>query len=154
MRQAMPSAEMLIELFRQSRRKITPQRRAIVDVLAQGMSHPTAEEIYQRAAITIPDMSRATVYNTLHELVQLGGLIETYESGEGCMRYDANLGPHHHLFCVRCHTLTDIHHDFADVALPAEKAAGYQVARHQITFYGLCPTCQNRESEHNTPLDT
>lgn len=144
----MPSAETMITLLRHSGRKITPQRRAIIEDLAQCITHPTAEEIYQRVAETMPDISRATVYHTLHELVALGGLTETYESGEGCMRYDANLGAHHHLFCVRCHTLVDIHHDFDDITLPLEETAGYQIDHHQITFYGLCPACQASEQEN------
>jgi len=143
----MRSSETLVELFRQSGRKITPQRRAILESLVQDATHPTAEEIYQRVAATMPDMSRATVYNTLHELAALGGLIETHGFSEGCIRYDTNLNSHHHLFCVRCHTLVDIRHDFAEIALPSEEAVGYQVLRHHITFYGLCPTCWERENE-------
>lgn len=143
MRRIMPDLEVLIELFRQSGRKITPQRRAILELLAQGSVHPTAEEIYQQVTAMMPDVSRATVYNTLHELAALGGVNEAFEFGEGFMRYDTNTQAHHHLFCIRCHTLVDINHDFAEVALPAEEAVGYQILRHRVTFYGLCPDCQS-----------
>lgn len=141
----MSSLERLIELFRQSGRKITPQRRAILELLAQECAHPTAEEIYQRIAETMPDMSRATVYNTLHELVALGGLTEAREFSDGCLRYDTNPAPHHHLYCTRCHKLVDLHHDFSDIALSAEETAGYRITHYQVTFYGLCPACQEQE---------
>lgn len=149
----MPSPEELIELFRQSGRKITPQRRAILELLAQDDHHPTAEEIYQRVAATMPDVSRATVYNTLRELVALGGLTESFEFSEGGLRYDTNAGTHHHLFCMNCHKLIDIHHDFTGLTLPLEKTAGYQITRYQVTFYGLCPDCQRREKEGHLSRD-
>lgn len=147
----MPSPEELIELFRQSGRKITPQRRAILELLAQDDHHPTAEEIYQRVAATMPDVSRATVYNTLRELVALGGLTGAYEFSDGGLRYDTNAEAHHHLFCTRCHTLVDIHHEFGGLTLPPEKRGGYAITHHQVTFYGLCPACQEIiESERAT----
>ena len=64
-------AEVLVEQFRREGRKITPQRRAIFRALIHGDSHPTAEEVYQRVLSVMPDISRATVYNTLHELVAM-----------------------------------------------------------------------------------
>ncbi len=143
----MPSSKMLIQLFRQSGRKITPQRRAILELLANEDTHPTAEEIYQRMAETMPDMSRATVYNTLHELVALGVLTEVQDLNENRLRYDTHTDIHHHLFCTRCHTLVDIHHDFQTLHLTPEEAAGYQITRHQVTFYGLCPECQKLQTD-------
>lgn len=138
----MPSLEMLIQLFRQSGRKITPQRRAILELLVEKDTHPTAEDIYQQLVETMPDVSRATVYNTLHELVALGVLVEVQDPGENRLRYDTCTEHHHHLFCTRCHALVDLHHDFESLQLTAEEAAGYQILRHQVMFYGLCPECQ------------
>ncbi|MBN2394761.1 MAG: transcriptional repressor [Anaerolineae bacterium] len=142
----MPNLEMLIDLFRESGRKITPQRRAILELLASEDTHPTAEEIYQRIAETMPDISRATVYNTLHELVALGGLNEVQDLSENRLRYDTHTDSHHHLFCTRCHALVDIHHDFEALNLTPEETAGYQILKHHVTFYGLCPECQQREN--------
>ena len=142
----MPTLEKLIELFRQNGRKITPQRRAMLELLAQDDTHPTAEEIYQQIAETMPDISRATVYNTLHELVALGGLTEVQDLSENRLRYDTHTGIHRHLFCTRCHTLIDIYHDFETLHLTPEEAAGFQILKHQVTFYGLCPECQQRKN--------
>ncbi len=141
------SLDMLIELLRQSGRKVTPQRRAILEQLVQDDTHPTAEEIYQRIAQTMPDVSRATVYNTLHELVALGVLAEVQDLGENRLRYDTHMDIHHHLFCTRCHALVDIHREFERLHLTPEEAAGYQILKHQVTFYGLCPECQKRETD-------
>ncbi|MBN2005100.1 MAG: transcriptional repressor [Anaerolineae bacterium] len=141
----MTTLEMLIELFRQGGRKITPQRRVILELLSQEGMHPTAEEVYRQIAETMPDVSRATVYNTLRELIALGGLTEAFDFGNGGLRYDTNTEAHHHLFCTRCHTLMDIQHEFAGLALPPEKRMGYVTTHYQVTFYGLCPACQKQE---------
>jgi Fe2+ or Zn2+ uptake regulation protein len=136
------SFEALVELFRQNGLRITPQRRVIFELLAQDASHPTADEVYQRVLAVMPDVSRTTVYNTLRELVALGALTEVQDLSEAGQRYDTNTDVHHHLFCMRCHALIDIHHDSEGLTLSAEETSGYQILRRQVTFYGVCPDCQ------------
>jgi Fur family transcriptional regulator, peroxide stress response regulator len=143
----MRSVEALVDLLRQRGLKITPQRRAILELLVGDTSHPTAEEIYRRLRQRMPDISRMTIYNTLHSLVSIGELVEVEgASGEG-IRYDTNAAGHDHLFCLRCHAIVDIAQDLAcpDIAPPA--ASGYQIVRRQVTFYGYCPNCWRNEAE-------
>jgi Fe2+ or Zn2+ uptake regulation protein len=138
----MRSVDALIELFRQNGLKITPQRRVIFELLAEDESHPTADTIYQRVLPVMPEVSRTTVYNTLHELVALDELTAVEGLNESGTRYDTNSTHHHHLYCVRCHALMDISQDLAGVELPPEETAGYRIVRSQVTFYGICPECQ------------
>jgi Fe2+ or Zn2+ uptake regulation protein len=138
----MQSTDTIVELFRQNGLRITPQRRAIFELLAQDGSHPTAEEIYQRVLAVMPDVSRTTVYNTIRELLTLGELVEVTELSEAGTRYDTNGNKHHHLFCLRCQTLIDIDRDFEGLDLSPEEASGYQIVRRQVTFYGYCSNCQ------------
>ena len=138
----MKSLEMLLEQLRQNGLKITPQRRVILELLVQDGSHPTADEIYQRVLLAMPEVSRTTVYNTLRELIAMGELTEVQGLSEGGLRYDTDTSAHHHLFCTRCHALIDIDHDFEGLALPPEESSGYQIVRQQVTFYGICPNCQ------------
>ena len=140
------SVEALVEQFRREGRKITPQRRAIFETLIRDDSHPTAEQIYQRVYSAMPDISRTTVYNTLHELVAVGALMEVEDLSEGGTRYDTSTGQHHHLFCLDCHTLVDIDRDFQGLELPPNETAGYRIVRRQVTFYGHCPNCREKQS--------
>lgn len=140
----MESLEALLDLLRQNGLKITPQRQFILELLHGDNSHPTADEIYRRVVASMPTVSRTTIYNTLRELVALGALTEVHDLSESGLRYDTNTGQHHHLFCTRCHALIDINRDFAGLNLTPEEAAGYQVMKHQVTFYGICPACQNQ----------
>jgi Fe2+ or Zn2+ uptake regulation protein len=139
----MESVDDLIELFHRNGLRITPQRRVIFELLAQDNSHLTAEAIYQHVLSVMPDVSRTTVYNTLNELVALGALTAVKDVSERGTRYDTNRANHHHLFCIRCQALLDVNRDFEDVALLPEEAAGYQIVKRQVTFYGICPDCQD-----------
>lgn len=139
----MESVDTLTKLFRQKGLRITPQRRLIFELLTEDGSHPTAEEVYQRVLSVMPEVSRTTVYNTLHELVALEQLAEVEELSKSGTRYDINNTHHHHLFCMRCHALVDICRDFASIELPPEEAAGYRIVKGQVTFHGICPDCQS-----------
>ena len=138
----MKSLEILLSQFRQNGLRITPQRRVILELLANDKSHPTAEEVYQRVLAVMPDVSRTTVYNTFRELSDLGELTPVHDLSEGGQRYDTNNEIHHHLYCVECHKLIDIDHDFEGLDLAPEDRAGYQILNRQVTFYGICPDCQ------------
>jgi Fur family peroxide stress response transcriptional regulator len=144
------SLETLLEQFRQNGLKITPQRRVILELLINDDSHPTAEQVYQRVLSVMPDVSRTTVYNTFRELSDLGELVPVHDLSEGGQRYDTNNENHHHLYCVRCHTLIDIDRDFEGLSLAPEETSGYRILSRQVTFYGICPDCQ---AQGGGPID-
>ena len=135
---------MLLDQIRQSGLRVTPQRRAILELLANDDSHPTAEQVYQRVLAVMPDVSRTTVYNTLGELSDLGELTPVHDVSEGGQRYDTNSEAHRHLYCVECHSLIDIDPDFEGMSLSPEEASGYRILSRQVTFHGICPDCQAR----------
>jgi Fur family peroxide stress response transcriptional regulator len=139
------SLELLLNQFRQNGLKITPQRRVILELLVNDDSHPTAEQVYQRVLTVMPDVSRTTVYNTFRELSDIGELTPVHDLSEGGQRYDTNNEIHHHLYCVECHKLIDIDQDFEGISLSPEETSGYQILSHQVTFYGICPDCQDTE---------
>ena len=136
--------EKIIDLYRRNNFKITPQRRVIFEQLVDDHSHPSADNIYQRVSMIMPDISRSTVYNTIHELVELGELAPVSEIEEGCIRYDTNLDDHHHLLCVGCGALVDIASDFVTLNVEEKHTAGYMILKNQVTIYGYCPSCQNK----------
>ena len=138
----MKSPEAIIQLFNQNGLKITPQRRLIIELLADDESHPTAEELYQLVTSRMPDVSQTTVYNTLRELVAIGELAPVENLSEAGVRFDTNTSRHHHLICIHCHNLVDIERDFPDLELTPEEAKGYQIVKNQVTFYGVCQKCQ------------
>jgi len=138
----MHATEMVLQKLHQRGLKVTSQRRVIVERLAADHAHPAADDVYRQVASSMPDVSPTTVYNTLRELVDLGELIPVEDSGQGGMRYDTNPERHHHLLCMRCRRLVDIHRKFDGLDLPPRVRAGYRIVSTQVTFYGYCPECR------------
>ena len=117
------------------------QRRAIIRVLLGNEGeHPTAEQIFTRVRSMIPDMSPAMVYNTLHELVEMGALLEL-DLGLGQRRYDINAPDHAHLVCLECGRVEDIPCRDEALTLPPEHAHGFRVVDCRVVFRGYCPAC-------------
>ncbi len=131
-----------MERFRKIGLKLTPQRLAILEYLEGNTKHPSAEEIYREVSSRFPTMSFATVYNTLDALRQRGGVLElTIDPGK--KRFDPNTEPHHHLICMKCKRIEDVHRRY-DLPVPNASRSGFEITGNHIEFYGICPACGNR----------
>jgi Fur family transcriptional regulator, stress-responsive regulator len=114
----------------------------VAEVLTGDHIHLTAESVYSRAQERLPEISLATVYNTLNELVDMGELHEI-STGDGPKRYDPNTTvPHHHLYCIVCGDLRDVHPEGTHrLVLPPGQLHGFEVLDVEIVFRGRCPAC-------------
>lgn len=127
--------------LREQGRRVTPQRRAIIQVLLESNgTHPTAERIFTRVQSSMPDMSPATVYNTLRELTEIGVLLEL-DLGLGERLYDLNTADHAHLVCLECGRVEDVKHDHELPVISLEQAREFQVVGCDLIFRGYCPAC-------------
>ncbi|MER5974587.1 transcriptional repressor [Streptomyces sp. NPDC002055] len=122
--------------------RMTSQRRVVAEVLDGDHVHLTADEVHARAARRLPEISRATVYNALGELVSLGEVAEVSTDGRA-KRYDPNAHhPHQHLVCSGCGTIRDVHPTGNPLAeLPEQERFGFTVSEVDIVYRGLCPSC-------------
>ena len=137
----MTSVNHLCTQLRAQGRRVTPQRRAIIQVLLEDDgTHPTAERICAHVQGSMPDMSRATVYNTLRELTEINVLLEL-DLGLGERRYDLNTTDHAHLVCLGCGRVVDVEFDHESPSLSPEQARGFQVVSRDVIFRGYCPAC-------------
>lgn len=120
---------------------MTAQRRVVAEVLDGEHVHLTADEVLARAADRLPEISRATVYNTLGELVSLGEVIEV--STGRAKRYDPNAHqPHQHLVCSGCGAIRDVRPAGDPLAaLPDSERFGFTVSEAEVTYRGVCPDC-------------
>jgi Fur family ferric uptake transcriptional regulator len=134
----------LVERLRDRKWRLTAQRRVVAEVLAGQHVHLTANAIYGRAQQLLPEISLATVYNTLNELVDMGEVLEI-STGDGPKRYDPNATAvqHHHLYCVGCGALRDVNPEGTDrLALPDSQHHGFELLDVDIVFRGRCPDCR------------
>jgi Fe2+ or Zn2+ uptake regulation protein len=135
----------LLERLRERGWRMTAQRRVVAEVLDGEHVHLTADEVHARAAARLPEISRATVYNTLGELVSLGEVIEVATDGRA-KRYDPNAHrPHQHLVCSLCGTIRDVRPGGDPLRdLPQAERFGFVVSDAEVTYRGLCPACATR----------
>ncbi|WP_441250333.1 Fur family transcriptional regulator [Kitasatospora sp. McL0602] len=132
----------LLERLRGRGWRLTSQRRVVAEVLDGEHVHLTADEVHARAVGRLPEISRATVYNTLGELVTLGEVLEVSTDGRA-KRYDPNAHhAHQHLICSGCGAIRDVHPQGDPIAaLPANERFGFVISGAEITYRGLCPAC-------------
>jgi Fur family transcriptional regulator, stress-responsive regulator len=133
----------LVDRLRNRGWRLTAQRRVIAEAMAGEHLHLTADEVFDRARGALPEVSRATVYNTLHELVGMGELHEMTHA-DGRKRYDPNVEErHHHLVCVDCGRMLDVLAD--DPRLPDDQRHGFELLDVEVTFRARCPDCAPAE---------
>jgi len=137
------SPDELTELFRSSGRKVTAQRQCIFRILQGEETHPSAEVIHAAAQREMETISLKTVYQTLHDLSELGE-ITALDVGTGSTRFDPNVDDphHHHLVCRECGSVRDLVVDFPQLSVPRGADLGFEVGSAEVVFRGLCPTCR------------
>ena len=135
----------LVDKLRRERISVTPQRLAVLSVLESRRDHPTAEQIYHQVRQQVPAISFNTVYKTLEVFCQKGLVFKVNPLHE-VARYDVETEHHAHLICRNCHFIVDLHDEAAlTPSLPPGAQAGFQVERHSLIFWGLCPQCQKKD---------
>jgi Fe2+ or Zn2+ uptake regulation protein len=118
---------------------MTPQRRAVLEAIAECASHPTAAEIFAQVRQTRPGIAHATVYNALHALVQQGRVLQL-SFGDGASRYDRRTDRHDHALCLDCGALVDVPAARpSKAARRAAEASGFELHGQHTQFFGRCP---------------
>ena len=86
--------------------RLTPQRLAMLQILAKSAGHPSAEQIYEQIRADYPTTSLATIYKTLNLLKNMGEVFEVTFGVES--HYDGNKPyPHPHVICTQCGQILD-----------------------------------------------
>jgi Fur family peroxide stress response transcriptional regulator len=134
--------EHLINTLRGKGYRMTPQRLALIELIAASEGHPSAAQLYARMRKRFPTTSPATVYKLLALLKEIGEVYEIDFHDDS--RYDGNRPePHPHLICTRCGKIVDGTMDLEPGWIrKMETRTGYRINRHQLTFFGVCPECR------------
>ena len=99
--------EEFVDKLREHEYRLTPQRIALLRLLAASEGHPSASHLYDQIKDQFPTTSLATVYKTLNLLKEIDEVLELGFS-DGDNRYDGNKPyPHPHLICINCHKILD-----------------------------------------------
>jgi Fur family peroxide stress response transcriptional regulator len=123
---------------------VTYQRLAVFKSLTGNPSHPTAEDLYKQVKTEHPTISLATVYKTLETLAE-NDLISKVTPLHDMARYDAENETHHHLVCIKCRKILDIHdNNLNGLSLSTQNNNGFQILDYRVQFDGICMDCQKK----------
>lgn len=130
-------------MLREHGLRVTAARLAIYRTVAETPGHPDAETIGAAARAMLGTLSTQAVYDTLNVLTA-AGLLRRIEPAGGPARFEARVADnHHHLVCRHCGAAQDV--DCAAGTPPCivpTDAAGFVIDEAEVTFWGLCPSCQ------------
>ncbi len=93
--------------------------------------------------MTLPHVDRATIYRTVDLFVDLN-IAKKVSTG---FKYRIELGDsfqehHHHLTCLRCSSVIDVHTPEIEYAIEQTAANnGFRPLRHDLEITGYCSNC-------------
>ena len=121
----------------------TPQRRAILDVLAATDGHITSAELVERCRLRDPETTGSTVHRTLDLLERLG-LVRHSHGHDGRLEYHVLPSTEHgHIICESCGATSEIGPDAVRGLVAAlEEQSGYRIDLNHLAIAGICATCR------------
>jgi Fur family transcriptional regulator, peroxide stress response regulator len=130
---------------------LTPQRLAVIQALLASENHPSADEICAAVRRRHPHVSLATVHRILEQFCEVGEARKVTLLHD-LARYDGNVGPHHHILCVRCRRVHDIEVPGVDKLLEGRTSLGqFALLRCSLEIEALCGRCQLVEKRMHAP---
>lgn len=139
-------------ILRKSGLKATDQRLTILEIFNKAKRPLSAQEIIEllprpgrNAERSV--MDQATIYRTLKSLKK-NGIIRPIDLRHNHAHYElAKLAEHHHLICLRCSKVEDVHRcgieDMQKAVLHSSKHFA-EIKQHALEFYGVCTSCAKK----------
>ncbi len=138
------------EEFLQARgKRVTRQRRAIVEHVSAHHEHFDAEQLLAelRGTTEGATVSRPTVYRTLAELVDAGLLRKMTLGGRAVYEHDYGYPQHDHLHCTACQSLIEFSSDeLARIVDAVATRHRFRAQGHRLIVTGLCSECRSGKS--------
>ena len=134
----------VIEQLKAAGHRITLARRHIAEVLEANTRPLSAQDVHALLKRRGVESNRTTVYRELTFLHERG-FLRQIQLEDGTARFElASLPHHHHLVCLRCNKIEDIHmeDDLVAVEKRIKKQCRFTVERHSLEFYGRCSSCR------------
>jgi Fur family transcriptional regulator, stress-responsive regulator len=141
----------LSDRLRDAGLRVTAPRVSVLSVLGESQDHPRVEQIIERvrgAGVSISTQATYDVCEALHR----AGLARRIEPAGGPARYESRVGDnHHHLVCRSCGLAVDVDCAVGEAGcLEPADPQGFRLDEAEVTFWGLCPTCQRFSVEGNS----
>jgi Fur family ferric uptake transcriptional regulator len=132
--------------------RATAPRVAVLAEVAAG-PHTTVEQIATGARRRLGAISTQAVYDALGVLTRVG-VVRRIEPAGSPTRYETRVGDnHHHVVCRSCGAIADVDCAVGEApCLSPSNADGFVIDEAEVTFWGLCPGCQEQSiTKRETP---
>lgn len=130
--------------LRERGQRWTPQRRTLVQVLADTNGHITGAELVERCRRADPQTIPSTVYRTLDVLEELG-IVRHSHGADG--REEFHVLPqteHGHISCRDCGATWEIEADEASGLIKVlQRGRGFSADISHLAIVGLCRECNS-----------
>lgn len=136
-----------LEAIRARGRRLTRQRRLVLEIFAAHAGHLEADRVYQLAKERDPHISLATVYRSLALLKEIG-LVQEHRLGQDHGHFEASpTDPHYHFTCLRCQRVIEF--DAPQVKMIAQDLSereGLRITDIHLLLSGYCAQCRQEMS--------
>jgi Fur family ferric uptake transcriptional regulator len=147
---ALSPQERFAEFLQARGKRVTRQRRVIVDFVASRHEHFDAEQLLAdlRKTRAGARASRPTIYRTLAEMVDAGLLNKMVLDGRAVYEHDYGYPQHDHLYCTGCRTLIEFSSDaVAKIRNAVAAQHQFRAQSHRLIVTGLCLDCRTNRSK-------
>jgi Fur family ferric uptake transcriptional regulator len=153
---ALSPQERFDEYLQSRGKRITQQRRILVDHVFERHDHFDADELLASLASKAETraVSRPTIYRTLNELVEAGLLRKMTLGGRAVYEHDYGYPQHDHLYCQMCDKLIEFHSDaLAEIRDAVGQEHNFRVTGHRLIITGVCRECSRTRHRRQSPQD-
>ena len=139
----MVSESLLLSRLKQKGYRLTVGRKAIAKLIAGNLKPFSAAELHGMLKKKGQAVDKVSVYRELSVLAK-EGIVRSVNFNDGIQRYElADTDHHHHLVCLKCNAIEDVHmdHDLDGMEKKIAKEKKFKVLEHSLEFYGVCRKC-------------
>ncbi len=130
------------EILKEHKLSLTSVRLSVLRAVEKH-AHADVNAIYAYVTKEISTASKQAIYNNLHTLVEHGIVREINPTGSAALYEFECHDNHHHLICRSCEQIVDVDCKENRPCLSPESNHGFVIDEAEVTFWGLCPNCQN-----------
>lgn len=137
--------QLALDQLRGHGERVTPGRRAVIEVLDVTQEHLDAETIGALVAERAPGVHRATVYRSLQSLSELGVVTHTHVPSGATIYHltcDDSHHRHAHLQCTVCERFFDLPvAELEPLRRAVRASSGFEIDPRHAALLGTCADC-------------
>ena len=120
--------------------RLTPQRKVVLDVIAERNGSFTAIDVFEAARRRKPRLGLATVYRTV-DLLRRTGSVRPLVGNARPAYVRCETGHHHHLVCLSCGAVEETDLSGAPSGSELRRRYGFTAVAHELDDYATCARC-------------